>query len=115
MTLWLLSCDSGHYTQFIKTTDKHGGSVEFALTANSNRSRSENIEALSLNILLAFNLTAIDKWVKWLMLDLPINSNVCVCLQRMGVLHTGQQVEEQADFEKMYKNGGLSLTQQWPQ
>uniref|UniRef100_A0A4W6CE20 SAC1 like phosphatidylinositide phosphatase b n=1 Tax=Lates calcarifer TaxID=8187 RepID=A0A4W6CE20_LATCA len=25
-------------------------------------------------------------------------------LQRMGVLHMGQQIEEQADFEKMYKN-----------
>lgn len=33
----------------------------------------------------------------------------------MGVLHMSQQIEEQADFEKMYKNGGLSLTQLWPQ
>lgn len=32
----------------------------------------------------------------------------------MGVIHMSQQTEEQADFEKLYKNGGLSLTQ-WPQ
>lgn len=27
----------------------------------------------------------------------------------MGVLHTGQQIEEQADFEKMFKHGKLFL------
>ena len=36
---------------------------------------------------------------------------MCVCLQRMGVLHTGQQIEDQSDFESKFKNGGLSLTQ----
>jgi len=25
--------------------------------------------------------------------------------QRMGVLHVGQRIDEQADFEKIYKNG----------
>lgn len=25
----------------------------------------------------------------------------------MGVLHMGQRIEDQADFEKMYKNGGF--------
>lgn len=30
----------------------------------------------------------------------------------MGVLHAGQQIEEQADFGKMFKNGGL--TQRFP-
>uniref|UniRef100_A0A8C2FDK8 SAC1 like phosphatidylinositide phosphatase a n=1 Tax=Cyprinus carpio TaxID=7962 RepID=A0A8C2FDK8_CYPCA len=28
----------------------------------------------------------------------------CVSFQRMGVLHVGQKIEEQADFEKIYKN-----------
>lgn len=27
----------------------------------------------------------------------------------MGVLHVGQKIEEQADFEKIYKNGGYNL------
>lgn len=31
-------------------------------------------------------------------------------LQRMGVLNVGQRIEEQAEFEKIYKNGTLSLT-----
>lgn len=30
---------------------------------------------------------------------------VCVCLQKMGVLHVGQQIEEQVAFGKMFKNG----------
>ncbi|KAG9345110.1 hypothetical protein JZ751_009651 [Albula glossodonta] len=35
-------------------------------------------------------------------------------LQRLGVLHMGQKVEEQADFEKMYKNGqGKGLSGAW--
>lgn len=29
--------------------------------------------------------------------------------QRMGVLHVGQKIEEQADFEKIYKNGVFVL------
>lgn len=28
-----------------------------------------------------------------------------VCPQRMGVLNVGQRIEEQAEFEKIYKNG----------
>lgn len=28
-----------------------------------------------------------------------------VCVQRMGVLNVGQRIEEQVDFEKIYKNG----------
>ncbi|KAG7243814.1 hypothetical protein INR49_007498 [Caranx melampygus] len=30
-------------------------------------------------------------------------------LQRMGVLNVGQRIEEQAEFEKIYKNGNSSL------
>lgn len=33
----------------------------------------------------------------------------CVSFQRMGVLHVGQKIEEQADFEKIYKNGVFIL------
>lgn len=29
--------------------------------------------------------------------------------QRLGVLHVGQRIEEQADFEKIYKNGMLLI------
>lgn len=34
---------------------------------------------------------------------------VPVCPQRMGVLNVGQRVEEQADFEKIYKNGNTAV------
>ena len=34
------------HKEFIKTTGKHGGSVEFSLVANENRSRSEKIRLL---------------------------------------------------------------------
>lgn len=30
---------------------------------------------------------------------------VAVSPQRMGVLNVGQRIEEQAEFEKIYKNG----------
>lgn len=32
---------------------------------------------------------------------------VLVCPQRMGVLNVGQRIEEQAEFEKIYKNGNV--------
>ena len=32
-------------------------------------------------------------------------STVCFLFQRLGVLHMGQKLEEQHDFEKIYKNG----------
>lgn len=43
-------------------------------------------------------------------LETFLSTEMCVCLQRMGVLPMGQQIEEQADFEKIYKNGGLFQT-----
>lgn len=30
---------------------------------------------------------------------------VCFLFQRLGVLHVGQKLEEQNEFEKIYKNG----------
>lgn len=34
-----------------------------------------------------------------------------VFLQKMGLLHMGQKIEDQTDFEKIYKNGEYFLTQ----
>lgn len=45
---------------------------------------------------------------------LTVDLSLCVpphlemhVFQRMGVLHVGQKIEEQADFEKIYKNGAF--------
>lgn len=39
---------------------------------------------------------------------------MCFLFQRLGVLHVGQRIEEQADFEKIYKNGRLFIDfKQW--
>ena len=39
----------------------------------------------------------------------PLMSECCPGLQRMGVLNVGQRIEEQADFEKIYKNGEVAV------
>ena len=38
-----------------------------------------------------------------------ISPHIFVYLQRLGVLHMGQRIEDQSDFEKIYKNGDPQL------
>lgn len=37
--------------------------------------------------------------------DPNLTLTVSLSLQRMGILNVGQRIEEQAEFEKIYKNG----------
>lgn len=37
--------------------------------------------------------------------QLLCSNAACVHPQRMGILNVGQRIEEQAEFEKIYKNG----------
>lgn len=44
------------------------------------------------------------------------SDSVCACFffpQRMGVLNVGQRIEEQAEFEKIYKNGNDFVLCSW--